>query len=169
MSTATNAARAREFRNCLGSFVTGVTVVTTRDETGEPRGLVVNSFTSVSLDPPLVSWSIDRKSPSLDAFLKYGAFAVNIMGHGSEQTTMRFARSIEDKFGGVQWHEGEHRLPLLNDAVATLTCTTEKTFTLGDHEMFVGRVVQFNEEDRPPLVYHRGAFTALADREGLAG
>lgn len=168
MNDKTEADVRRDFRNCLGSFVTGVTVVTTRDENKNPRGLVVNSFASVSLDPPLVSWNIGLKSPSLKAFMDHGAFAVNIMGHGSQETTMRFARSIEDKFDGVDWHDGELGLPLLNDAVATLVCETEKTITLGDHEMFVGRVVQFNEEDRPPLVFHRGAFTELAEKQGIA-
>ncbi|MEQ8737375.1 MAG: flavin reductase family protein [Hoeflea sp.] len=160
--------RAKALRNCLGSFVTGVTVVTTRDANNNPRGLVVNSFASVSLNPPLVSWNLALGSPSLDAFMKSGAFAVNIMSHGSEETTMRFARSVEDKFDGVDWHAAELDLPILNDAMATLICETDRTITLGDHEMFVGRVLKFNEEDMQPLVFHRGAFTALADTAEVA-
>ncbi|WP_424934254.1 flavin reductase family protein [Amaricoccus macauensis] len=151
----------RTLRDVFGCFATGVTVVTSCGTNGAPVGLVVNSFSSVSLDPPLILWSIDLKSPSHDAFCAHPGFAVNIMGADAKEETLRFCKPSEDKFAGVDWYPGHHDVPVLSNAVATLECRTEQRIHSGDHEIFIGRVLRVDQRDGAPLIFHRGRFAEI--------
>ena len=148
-------------RNVLGCFATGVCVVTTIGDEGRPVGMTINSFSSVSLDPPLILWSIGLDAPSRGAFQTHGSFAINIMGSGTKDTTMNFARPSDDKFAGVSWRVGHRGIPLLNEAIAVLECDVEKRIVVGDHEIFIGRVQHLQQNDGDPLVFHKGQFSAL--------
>ncbi|CUH68045.1 FMN reductase (NADH) NtaB [Thalassovita gelatinovora] len=152
---------ARKLRDVFGSFATGVTVVTSIGENGAPVGLVVNSFSSVSLDPPQILWSIGLSSPSHKAFCTHPGFAVNVMGADHKDETMRFCTPSEDKFKDVDWWAGNHGVPVLSNAVATLECETEKRIVSGDHEIFIGRVLRVDSRDAAPLIFHRGQFAQL--------
>jgi len=152
-----------DFRAVLGRYATGVTVVTTRTATGEPVGLTVNSFTSVSLDPPLVLFCLDRGAGSLPAFETSGAFAVNILAAGQETLSNRFADPDAARFGAdatAAWSTGA---PILADALAALDCALHARHDGGDHIILVGRVLQLAVlSDGDPLVYWRGAYRRLA-------
>ena len=152
---------AREFRNALGSFATGVTIVTTRDAAGHDVGLTANSFNSVSLDPPLVLWSLARSSNSLAAFVDAKHFAVHILAADQEPLSNRFATRGADKFAGLQMERGEGGTPLLHGCAARFECRTAYRYAGGDHEIFVGEVLTFEHFDRPLLVYQKGGY-ALA-------
>lgn len=148
----------REFRSALGAFVTGVTIVTTRDAQGRPVGLTANSFNSVSLDPPLILWSLALASASLDAFRQAEYWAVHILASGQEALSARFARRGENKFAGLEVGEGPGGIPLLHGAAARFICRTAFEYEGGDHAIFVGRVEQFDRIALPPLVYHQGQY-----------
>ncbi|WP_353475879.1 flavin reductase family protein (plasmid) [Salipiger sp. H15] len=152
---------ARRLRDVLGCFATGVTVVTSRGEGGAPVGLVVNSFSSVSLEPPQILWSLALDAPSRPAFRAHPGFAVNIMGAASKEATLRFARPGGDKFRDVDWRPGVHGVPVLADALATLECETETRIESGDHEIYIGRVLRIDARDGDPLIFHRGQFAQL--------
>lgn len=138
-----------------------MTVVTSVGENGKPVGLVVNSFSSVSLDPPQILWSIGLKSPSRRAFCEHAGFAVNIMGADSKEETLRFCTPSEDKFADVDWSPGHFGVPVLHSAIATLECRTEQRIISGDHEIFIGRVLRVDHQDLAPLLFHRGKFAQL--------
>jgi flavin reductase (DIM6/NTAB) family NADH-FMN oxidoreductase RutF len=148
----------REFRRALGSFATGVTVITTSRSGGEPVGLTANSFSSVSLDPPLVLWSLSLKSPSLRAFEEAGHFAVNVLAEDQVEVSRRFSTPIPDKFDGVKWHRGIASLPLIEDTVARLECQVAARHVSGDHVIFIGQVQRFAYESRAPLVFCQGRY-----------
>ncbi|HEX4597310.1 MAG TPA: flavin reductase family protein, partial [Burkholderiaceae bacterium] len=144
---------ARGFRNALGTFTTGVTIVTTRDAVGHDVGLTVNSFNSVSLDPPLVLWSLARSSGSLAAFVGAEYFAVHILGARQEALSNRFAQRGADKFGDLVLARGRGGVPLLDGCAARLECRTAYRYEGGDHEIFVGEVLSFEHFDQSPLVF----------------
>ena len=149
-------------REALGSFPTGVAVVTTLSDDGKPVGLTVNSFNSVSLEPALVLWSLALSSPSIGAFRQHRAFAINILRKDQEELCMKFARPAEDKFSGVKWAEGYKGIPVLDGAVATLECETYQIVEGGDHEVCMGTVKRIHRTDSAPLVFHRGQLVQLA-------
>ncbi len=151
----------RELRNALGRFATGVCVVTTIGDEGRPVGMTINSFSSVSLDPPLVLWSIGLETPSRSAFQSHGAFAVNIMGAETKDLTMGFARPSDDKFANVNWSKGHNGVPVLADALVSFECTMEQQVLAGDHEIFIGRVMKMTERDGDPLLFHCGRLALL--------
>lgn len=153
----------RALRDVLGEFATGVTIVTCIGDDGAPVGLAANSFASVSLDPPLVVWSLDLRSPSLGAFRRYPAFAINILCEDSRDMALTFARPSENKFADVDWHPGLEGVPVLDGASAVLQCRTEARLPGGDHEMYLGRVVTFRGSRKPPLLFHGGRFARLGD------
>lgn len=152
---------ATEFRDVLGRFATGVAVVTTCGDEGAPVGLAVNSFASVSLDPPEILWSIISNAPSRSAFEQHGAFAVNVMAEESKDQTLQFARPSDDKFGGVAWKKGWRDVPVLDSAIATLECAIKEMIPCGDHHIIVGSVRAINCTDGDPLVFFRGQFSSL--------
>ena len=153
----------KSLRQALGCFATGVAVITTLGDWDAPVGLTVNSFSSVSLDPPLILWSLSHNAPSLGAFQRHDGFAVNVMSVDAKDLVLRFARPAADKFKGVAWTSGYLGVPLLDDVVATFECRTESRIAKGDHEIYVGRIVRYASTDRSPLIFHRGRFTTLSD------
>lgn len=152
-----------EYRAALGRFVTGVAVVTTTDAEGRRIGLTINSFNSVSLDPPLVLWSLANCAPSLAAFTAAGHFAVNVLACSQRDLAMQFARPRQDKFEGVDIVPGVKDLPLLRGAIATFECRTHERLEGGDHTIFLGRVERIRFFDDKPLVYYRGRFSELTE------
>ena len=151
----------RQFRNALGSFTTGVTIVTTRDQAGQDVGLTVNSFNSVSLEPPLVLWSLARNSNSLQAFMEAEYFAIHILAADQEPLSNLFAKRGSDKFLGLTPARGHGDIPLLDGCSARIECRSAYRHEGGDHEIFVGEVINFEHFSRPPLVFQGGKY-ALA-------
>lgn len=160
--------RSREFREALGAFATGVTIVTTRDAGGEPVGVTASSFNSVSLDPPLVLWSLARSARSSEAFGRSGHFAIHVLAAGQQALSDRFARSGEDKFAGLDWREGALGSPLLEDCAARFECRTLHQYEGGDHVIMVGEVEAFQREEAEPLLFHSGRYTHALPRSGRA-
>ncbi|MGH6694737.1 flavin reductase [Sphingopyxis sp.] len=152
------------YRSALGAFATGVTIVTTRTGAGEDCGLTANSFNSVSLDPPMVLWSLARTSQSMNAFQGAAHFAVHILAADQEALSNGFAKRGADKFAGTKIERGEADVPLLTGCTARFQCRTAYQYEGGDHIIFVGEVIAFDHEDRAPLLFHGGRY-ALAARK----
>lgn len=161
MEASDEALDPRALRQTLGRFATGVTVVTATGEAGESIGITANSFSSLSLTPPLILWSLGVKSPSLGAFAEGRHFAVNILGTQQEELAMQFARPSEDKFAGVEMRFNAEGIPLLADSLARLECRVEFTRLAGDHLLIVGRVLRFASEAGEPLLFYQGGFQRL--------
>jgi flavin reductase (DIM6/NTAB) family NADH-FMN oxidoreductase RutF len=153
---------SRALRNAFGCFPTGVTIITTRQEDGTPRGFTANSFTSVSLDPPLLLVSIARSAASLPVFETAGHFAVNILGDAQRAVSALFAGRSPDKFTQTEWHPGAHGAPLIGDALAWFECARHQLVEAGDHVVLIGRVVDFAAGDGNPLGFLRGAYVSHA-------
>jgi len=158
------AARTRQFRTALGSFATGVTIVTTRSAAGEDIGLTANSFNSVSLDPPMVLWSLARKSLSLPAFLESGYFAVHVLAATQEDLSVTFATRGAEKFAGLNVTRGAGGIPLLPGCSALFQCKTAFNYEGGDHVIFVGEVQEFEHFNRAPLVFHSGRYAVAVEK-----
>jgi 3-hydroxy-9,10-secoandrosta-1,3,5(10)-triene-9,17-dione monooxygenase reductase component len=163
-STAAPAIDKKEFRSALGAFATGVTIVTTCHE-GVDVGLTANSFNSVSLDPPMVLWSLGKTSLSLPHFAAASHFAVHVLSDDQEPLSARFATRGADKFGGVAFHRGHHELPLLTGCVARFQCRKLFEYEGGDHVIFVGEVVAFDHASKQPLLFHGGRYAVAALRK----
>lgn len=148
----------RELRRVLGTFVTGVTVVTTRDETGRHFGLTANSFSSVSLDPPLVLWSQAKSSPSHGAFHAAAHFGVNVLAEEQLDLSNRFATTMADKFEGLALDEGVGGVPLLKGCSAWFECRTVERVSGGDHTIYIGEVCALRQSTRRPLVFGGGQY-----------
>ena len=155
-----------DFRHVLSHFASGVTVVTTTDSDTRPAGLTASAFTSVSLDPPLILVCVDHKSQTYPALLERGRFAVNILTADQSDLSKRFASTRLDKFTDVRFHASESGLPLLDDALAFLECSTVNTHVEGDHTIFVGLVERAGTGSGDPLLYFRGRYDR--PRGGLA-
>jgi flavin reductase (DIM6/NTAB) family NADH-FMN oxidoreductase RutF len=154
----------RELRQALGSFATGVTIVTSRGTAGEPLGLTANSFNSVSLDPPLVLFSLNRNAFSLKPFEDAGFFAINILSDRQRHLSDNFARSLADKWRGVEYEVWETGAPILKGSLASFECLTHSTHDGGDHVIFVGRVQRLRfSGDGHPLLYFRGGYCGLGE------
>lgn len=153
----------RLFREALGLYPTGVTVVTTLDSRGQPVGMTVNSFTSLSLDPPLILWNPGRDSFSFPVFEKADHFAVHVLHAGQQELSNRFALRSTDKFDDIAWNSGLLGSPILPDYAVCLQCRTFQTFPGGDHMIVVGQVLELdNRGNADPLVFHAGRYGALA-------
>jgi 3-hydroxy-9,10-secoandrosta-1,3,5(10)-triene-9,17-dione monooxygenase reductase component len=157
----------KEFRNALGAFATGVTIVTTQHD-GVDVGLTANSFNSVSLDPPMVLWSLGRNSLSLPHFASAGHFAVHILADEQEPLSSRFAKRGADKFAGLECQRGHDGLPLLTGCVARFQCRKLFEYEGGDHVIFVGEVLAFDYVSKRPLLFHGGQYAVTAPRESSA-
>ena len=153
----------RELRNALGMFATGVTVVTTVNADARPIGLTCNSFSSVSLKPPLVLWSLSLYSPRLQAFLRAPYFAINILAAEQEALSRRFSTPMADRFAELEWSAGEGGIPLIKGSAAQLECRNETRHYSGDHVVLIGQVLKFTYRDAEPLVFVRGRYRELAD------
>jgi len=158
----------REFRGALGAFATGVTIVTTRDKDGHDVGLTANSFNSVSLEPPMVLWSLGKTALSLKAFADAKYFAVHILSIDQDALSSRFAKSGGDKFVGLAVGRGHGEAPLLDGCSARFQCRTAFQYDGGDHVIFVGEVVAFDHSGRPPLIFHGGRYGAVIKTMGAA-
>jgi 3-hydroxy-9,10-secoandrosta-1,3,5(10)-triene-9,17-dione monooxygenase reductase component len=151
---------ARDFRSALGCFPTGVCLITTLAPDGRRVGLTANSFSSVSLDPPMVLWSLSRNASSAPVFRDAEYFAINVLAAGDEEISGHFAKSGEDKFGlfPERFGEGIAGVPMLNGAVATFECHSRHRYYGGDHIIVIGVVERYSHTDRPPLLFHRGKY-----------
>ena len=149
----------REFRSALAMFATGVTIVTARTATGELIGLTANSFNSVSLDPPLVLWSLARAAGSLPAFSAGSHYAINILAADQHELALRFSRKEVDRFSGVAFHEGVGGAPILAGAAAVFECFNRSRYEEGDHVIFVGEVERCaHRAGAQPLLFHGGRY-----------
>lgn len=150
-----------QFRAALGMFATGVTIVTARTPEGSLVGLTANSFNSVSLDPPLVLWSLARAAASLPAFRGGSHYAINVLGADQQALALRFASKGVDRFADVDFVEGAGGAPILAGAAATFECFNRSRYDEGDHVIFVGEVERCTRrEGASPLLYHGGKFYA---------
>ena len=146
-----------EYRRALSCFATGVAVVTTRDD-GERIGMTISSFNSVSLDPPLVLWSIAKDALSYDKFAHAEHFAVNVLAMHQKDVSSRFAQSGTDKFEDMNCREGIEGIPILPEYAACFECSLEHCYDGGDHSIIVGRVLRFEDRETDPLIFYRGRF-----------
>lgn len=145
-------------RHAFGAFATGVTVVTTSDENGNPFGFTANSFTSVSLDPPLLLICLGKSSSKLDIFSNAVSFAVNILSSQQAEVSHRFATSVEDRFATVDWSWGGKGAPLIEGAAVWFDCTPHQIVDAGDHIIIIGHVDAFAHTKQEPLIYLRGQY-----------
>jgi flavin reductase (DIM6/NTAB) family NADH-FMN oxidoreductase RutF/DNA-binding MarR family transcriptional regulator len=150
-----------KFRNALGHFATGVTVVTTLDQNGEPLGITANSFNSVSLDPPMVLWSIAKESGKRSTFEGSDHFVVNVLAEDQVEVSQHFAKSAKDMFSRIEWQPGLNGLPLLPACAARFQCSKVYQYDGGDHIIIVGKVDQFDDTGREALVFHRGRYAVV--------
>ena len=152
----------RTLRDALGCFATGVTVVTCLDGDGAPVGLTVNSFTSVSLDPPLLLVCIDRKAASAAALASASHFAVNVLQTGQQPASIRFSTRHEDRFGPNDWSPGELGAPVLKQSLSVFECEAHAVHEGGDHHILLGRVIKATfDAGLDPLLYFRGRYRRL--------
>ncbi len=152
----------RDFKEALGCFATGVTVITAVGPRGELVGITANSFNSVSLDPPLILFSLNRRAYSLRAFLSTQAFAVNILRAGQEEISDRFARALEDKWSEIDYELWDSGCPILTAALASFECKIRHTYHGGDHVIFVGEVLRLcHDPEGQPLLFHGGKYCGV--------
>jgi flavin reductase (DIM6/NTAB) family NADH-FMN oxidoreductase RutF len=153
----------KTFRQCLGRFATGVTVVTCCDRDGHPCGITANSFSSVSLEPPLVLWNIAKVSNSLEAFLEAGHFAINVLSDRQQDISVHFARSDHTRFNGIEYSMSGDGAPILPDTVALFECRTREIHDCGDHFIIVGEVTAYSARDGQPLLFYGGRYRGLGN------
>lgn len=153
---------ARDFRNALGTFATGVTIVTTMSDDGEPIGLTANSFSSVSLDPPLVLFCLGRESYSFAHFENCDHFAINILGADQEAQSNHFARPSKDKWNDITYDLCANGCPAFRNALAVFECAKHDVHDAGDHVIIVGLVDSYQYRgDGDPLLYYRGRYAQI--------
>jgi flavin reductase (DIM6/NTAB) family NADH-FMN oxidoreductase RutF len=148
----------RDFRNALGTFGTGVTIVTATTADGKPYGVTCNSFASVSLNPPLVLWSLGMFSQGLSVFQNASHFAVNVLDVSQQALALKFAKSADDKFDGVEWTPGLGNAPLIAGTVAQFQCRAVNRYYGGDHIIFLGAVEAYRYNGQEPLMFALGGF-----------
>jgi flavin reductase (DIM6/NTAB) family NADH-FMN oxidoreductase RutF len=154
----------RALRNSLGRYATGVAVVTAVDQDGHPIGLTVNSFAAVSLEPPLVLWSLANSSKYLEAFRHASHYCVNVLTAEQVDISNRFATWPVDRFAGLAWHAGLGGVPRLDGCCAWFEVRNDMQHSGGDHLIFVGQVEDFGEDpDAAPLLFHGGRYRRLAE------
>lgn len=161
MSPEPEGSDAAALRRTLGCFVTGVTVVTARGSDGAAYGFTANSFTSVSLDPPLVLVCVGDGVQGVEAFRACERFAVNILSDSQQALSRSFADDTPNRFPAADWRDGPHGSPILGDGLGWLECAAERRIDAGDHMILVGRVLAHERSNRRPLVYYRGGYSSL--------
>lgn len=157
----------KQFRNALGSYPTGVTVVTTIDENAQTRGFTANSFTSVSLDPPLLLICIAKTASSYDVFTQTKGFVVNILSETQKDISSLFASKAANKFDGCQWTNSQNGYPVIADVVAYFDCKTYNKIDAGDHTILIGEVTDFAARAAKPLGYCQGSYVNYSDAKTL--
>ena len=150
-----------DFCRTCAKFATGVTIVTVLDAQGNPHGMTASSFTSVSLDPPLVLVCVDHRANVLEHFRTSKHMGVNVLGEHQEELSMRFARRGEDRFDGVDWCAGETGVPLIPGVLASFECGLTKMVEAGDHDVLIAEVLRVEHRDGRPLVYFGSAYHKL--------
>ena len=158
LASGTSAIDPRDFRNALGTYATGVTIITALGTDRKPYGLTCNSFASVSLNPPLVLWSLVIFSQSMSVFQNASHFAVNVLGASQQALANKFAKSSDDKFAGVEWRPGLGNAPILVDSVANFQCRAANRYYGGDHVIFLGAVEAYSYNRQEPLLFARGGY-----------
>lgn len=148
-------------RQCLGRFATGVTVVTCVAADGTPRGITANSFSSVSLEPPLVLWNIAKVSNSLQAYLGADYFAINILSSDQRHVSNHFAGKDHTRFNGIEYEFSESGVPIIPKTIACLHCRTHQIHDCGDHYIIIGNVTDFQFNDDKPLLFMNGDYASL--------
>lgn len=152
----------RKFRDTLGCFTTGVTVVATRDNLGEPRGITVSSFASVSLEPPMILCCVANNAQCSVAFRESTHFSVNILSESQRLLSSRFAQRTENKWHGIEFDVWNSGVPILRDCIANLECQKIEEIEAGDHRILVGLVLGLaHRADESPLVYYRGSYERI--------
>lgn len=152
---------SKEFRNALGQFATGVTVITALDKDGNNVGMTANSFSSVSLDPMLVLWSLAKTAKTFDTFNETERFAIHVLNSEQQVISNQFASRSGDRFDGIQYTKGHGGVPVLSDYSAVFQCEIESRFEGGDHIILVGRVIDLDNKCQPPLIFHAGQYADL--------
>lgn len=152
---------SKAFRRALGNFATGVTIITTRGTDGTNIGVTASSFNSLSMDPPLILWSSIKETPSCKVFESATHFAVNILASDQMHMSNHFARQQEDKFDGVEWEAGIGGAPLFPNCAGRFQCESYEKLDGGDHWIFVGKVVAFDDFGRSPLCFHQGSYSMV--------
>jgi flavin reductase (DIM6/NTAB) family NADH-FMN oxidoreductase RutF len=148
----------QKYRRALSCFATGVAVVTTTEEDGSPVGMTISSFNSVSIDPPLVLWSIAKDARSYERFANTRYFAVNVLTMDQKDLSATFAKTGGDKFAGLECGTGIGGAPILPEYAACFECETEHRYEGGDHTIIVGRVLELEDRETDPLIFYRGRF-----------
>jgi flavin reductase (DIM6/NTAB) family NADH-FMN oxidoreductase RutF len=158
----------RDFRNALGTYATGVTIITAVAPDGKPYGLTCNSFASVSLNPPLVLWSLGMFSQGLSIFQNASHFAINVLGASQQALATKFATSSPDKFAGVEWKHGLGNAPILADNVANFQCRAADRYYGGDHVIFLGAVEAYAYNRQQPLLFARGGYGRFLSADDIS-
>lgn len=158
----TSSCDPRAFRDALGGYPTGVTIVTTVNAAGGDVGVTANSFCSVSLAPPMVLWCLGRSSRAFNAFMTAGHFAIHVLAHDQDALALRFSRQDVDRFAGLDCSRGAAGMALLEGCVARLECRACAQYDGGDHAILMGEVLRFEHWNRDPLVFTRGCFARLS-------
>ncbi len=154
-----------DFKHCMGSFVTGVTIVTTTDASFEPQGVTISSFSSLSLEPPMIAFNLGKESYLHSKILNSDSFAVNILSGGQASLSKKFAEKSGNRWEGVKYQLGMHGAPILDDVAAYIECLTDNIYDGGDHSIITGKVVNLKmAEDKNPLVYYRGGYYLLGEK-----
>jgi 3-hydroxy-9,10-secoandrosta-1,3,5(10)-triene-9,17-dione monooxygenase reductase component len=151
----------KKFRQCLGKFATGVTIVTCADDEGRPYGITANSFSSVSLEPHLILWNVAKVSNSLQAFLDADYFAINLLARDQQDLSSHFAKSDHTLFDTVEINRSQENVPLIPGALACFECRTHQIHNCGDHHIIVGEVLRFASTKRKPLLFFSGKYVAI--------
>ena len=149
---------AAAYRRALAQYATGIAIVTARDAAGKPIGITINSFASVSLDPPLVLWSVGRRASAFDAWCRASRFLVNVLASDQLELAKRFATPVEDRFAPTAWRPTEAGTPQLDGCIAWFECAAGAQHAEGDHVILVGRVERFDTAPGLPLIFHAGRY-----------
>jgi flavin reductase (DIM6/NTAB) family NADH-FMN oxidoreductase RutF len=152
-----------DLRRAFGRFGTGVTVITTLSKQGTKIGITANSFNTVSLDPPIVLWSLSNKSPNMDAFSNSGRFVINVLTVDQLNLSNQFSKPSEDKFAGVEYSPGIDGMPVLAGCAATIECAVVNQHVVGDHVLFLGQVEHYAHKHADPLLFFNGKYMQGVD------
>jgi flavin reductase (DIM6/NTAB) family NADH-FMN oxidoreductase RutF len=161
MSSKRSAVSAQEFRLACGRFATGVTIASVLDSEGTPHGLTVNSFSSVSLEPPLILICLGHAVTMIDAFRESRFFGISVLKEHQREISDRFAQKGHDRFNGTKWHAGETGVPLLDDTLAEMELAVRHRFAAGDHDILVGEMISARISDGEPLIYFGSRYRGL--------
>jgi flavin reductase (DIM6/NTAB) family NADH-FMN oxidoreductase RutF len=152
---------SEKFRRACGRFATGVTIASVLDARGGPHGLTVSSFTSVSLEPPLILICLGHAVSVIEHFRSAKYFGINVLAESQQLLSERFARKGHDRFDGLAWHSGETGVPLLTGVLAAIECSVHQRIRSGDHDIFVGEMLSAHVEKGEPLIYFASHYREL--------